>query len=153
MLNKELLLQSKEAFPTSLEGGFVFKVGLCSYAGDPAYGYLQYNYEPSNGGYTSRIPYWNFNNKYGVLTRYHITHFITVPNKWGTFSTSDSTLAEPSPSAVHSFKFRRIFPHEENDSHTAYYIDISEDDVGKTMGYLIYPPPDGYLDPKTLEPI
>lgn len=152
MLNKELLLQSKEAFPT-LEGGFVFKIGLCSFEGYTAYGYLQYNDEPSNGGYTSRIPYWNFNNKDGVLTRYHITCFLTVPDKWGSVSISDSTLTDSSPSAVRDFRYRRIFPHEENDSHTAYYIDISEEEVGKIIGYLIYPPPDGYLDPKTLEPI
>lgn len=152
MLNKELLLQSKEAFPT-LEGGFVFKIGLCSYAGDPAYGYLQYNYEPSSGGYTSRIPYWNFNNKDGVPTRYHITHFIKVPNKWGIFSTSDSTLTDSSPAAVRDFRFRRIFPHEENVSYTDHYIHIPEEEEGKIIGYLIYPPPDGYLDPKTLEPI
>lgn len=142
MLNKELLLQSKEAFPT-LEGGFVFKVGLCSYAGDPVYGYLQYNYEPSNGGYTSRIPYWNFNNKYGVPTCYHITHFITVPNKWGTFSTSDSTLTDTSPSEVRAFRFREVLPHEENDSYTSYYIDIAEEYTGKIVGYLIDPPPTG----------
>lgn len=138
MLNKELLMGNKEVFP-SLEGGFVFKVGLCSYAGDPAYGYLQYNYEPSNGGYTSRVPYWNFNNKHGVLTRYHVTHFIARPNKWGTFSISDSALTE-SPSEMHTFRFRRGFPSEEKDSYTSYYIDISEEEAGKIVGYLIDPP-------------
>lgn len=143
MLNKELLLrgEEKEEFPT-LEGGFVFKVGLCSYAGDPVYGYLQYNYKPSNGGYTSRVPYWNFNNKYGVLTRYHITHFITEPNKWGTFSISDSAYTG-SPSEMRSFRFRRVFPHEENDSYTSYYIDIPEEYMGKIVGYLIDPPQTG----------
>lgn len=151
MLNKELLMTGEGGFPT-LEGGFVFKVGLCSYAGDPAYGCLQYNYEPSNGGYTSRIPYWNFNNKYGVLTRFHITHFIARTNKWGTFSIDDPTLTESS-SESNKFRFREIFPHEEGDSHSAYYIDIPEEYVGKTVGFLIDPPPDGYLDPETLEPI
>lgn len=140
MLNKELLLQSKEAFPT-LEGGFVFKIGFCEYEGSYACGYSLYNDEPGNGGYTSRIPYWLSENQYGVLTRYHLTHFLTIIHKQGIFSTSASTLT--SLPSEDDFRFRRIFPNEENASHTDFYIKIPEEEVGKITGYLIYPPPTG----------
>lgn len=139
MLNKELLMIGKEEFPT-LEGGFVFKVGLFSYAGETAYGYLQYKHQPSNGGYTPRVPYWNLTNKRGEIERFHITHFIKRLGKSGSFSVYNATLTDTPALGQVTFKFKRVFPNEEDSFYTTYHIAITEDDLDRIVGYIIDPP-------------